>query len=100
VASIGSSRTCQEDLGVDAKNNFLSHGVMPGKEKVVEHQSAAKRPDSVCSNGPRSRRWTIGWHIAEVVKSGRGRARKPIYRILFNEIAKSAIQEAFKNRAR
>jgi DNA topoisomerase-1 len=39
----------------------------------------------------------IGFHIAEVVKSGRGQSKKPIFRVMFNEITKSAVQEAFNH---
>ena len=101
VASVGHIKDLpKKNLGVDVENNFaITYEVMPGKEKVVKSiKDAAKSADSVyVATDPDREGEAIGYHIAEVVKSGRGQARKPIYRVLFNEITKSAIQEAFKN---
>ena len=70
---------------------------MPGKEKVVKQlKDAAKDAEAIyVATDPDREGEAIGRHIADVV-GGRGRTRKSVYRVLFNEITKSAIQEAFK----
>src|SRR5678816_4231654 len=101
LASVGHIKDLpKKGLGVDVDNDFApTYEIMPGKEKVVKQiKDAAKDAETVyVATDPDREGEAIGYHIAEVVKSGRGQAKKPIYRVLFNEITKSAIQEAFKN---
>ncbi len=101
VASVGHIKDLpKKNLGVDVENNFaVTYEVMPGKEKVVKSiKDAAKSADAVyVATDPDREGEAIGFHIAEVVKSGKGQAKKPIFRVMFNEITKAAVQEAFNH---
>jgi DNA topoisomerase-1 len=101
VASVGHIKDLpKKGLGVDLENNFEpTYEVMPGKEKVVKQiKDAAKAAETIyVATDPDREGEAIGRHIAELISSTRGSAKKPVYRVLFNEITKSAIQQAFKN---
>ena len=100
IASVGHIKDLpKKGLGVDVENDFEpTYEVMPGKEKVVkEIKEAAKEAETVfIATDPDREGEAIGRHIAELVTSGRGQAKKPIFRVMFNEITKAAVQEAFK----
>src|SRR5581483_1689092 len=99
LASVGHIKDLpKKGLGVDVENNFEpTYEVMPGKEKVVrELKEAAKDAETIyIATDPDREGEAIGRHIAEEV-GGRGKSKRQVYRVLFNEITKSAIQEAFK----
>jgi DNA topoisomerase I len=101
LASVGHIKDLpKKGLGVDVDNDFApTYEVMPGKEKVVKQiKDAAKEAETVyVATDPDREGEAIGFHIAEVVKSGRGQSKKTIKRVMFNEITKSAVQEAFKH---
>ena len=102
LASVGHIKDLpKKGLGVDPENNFeLTYEVMPGKEKVVrELKAAAKEADTIfIATDPDREGEAIGWHIAEEV-GGRGKTKKPIFRVMFNEITKAAVNDAFKQPA-
>ena len=84
-------------LGVDIKNDFRpTYRVIPGKEKVVrELKKAAEKSDVIyLAADPDREGEAICQHLAEELD---GRQDRPVYRVLFNEITKNAILEAFKN---
>jgi DNA topoisomerase-1 len=99
LASVGHIKDLpKKGLGVDVDNDFEpTYEVMPGKEKVVrELKEAAKEAETIyIATDPDREGEAIGRHIAEEV-GGRGKSKKIVYRILFNEITKSAIQAAMK----
>ncbi|MCI0390384.1 MAG: type I DNA topoisomerase [Acidobacteria bacterium] len=101
LASVGHIKDLpKKGLGVDIENDFEpTYEVMPGKEKVVrEIKEAAKEAETIyVATDPDREGEAIGKHIAEVVTSGRGQSKKRVYRVLFNEITKTAVQEAFNN---
>lgn len=101
IASVGHIKDLpKKGLGVDIENDFApTYEVMPGKEKVVKQiKDAAKDAEAIyVATDPDREGEAIGYHIAAVVKSSRGQAKKPVYRVLFNEITKSAVQAAFKH---
>ena len=101
LASVGHIKDLpKKGLGVDVDNNFEpTYEVMPGKEKVVrEIREAAKHATTIyIATDPDREGEAIGRHIADVVESGRGKEKRSIFRVMFNEITKSAIQEAFKH---
>src|SRR5215208_5794909 len=88
VASVGHVKDLpKKGLGVDVENNFEpTYEVMPGKEKVVrEIKEAAKDAETVfIATDPDREGEAIGFHLAEIVKSGRGQAKKPVFRVMFN----------------
>lgn len=101
LASVGHIKDLpKKGLGVDVENDFEpTYEVMPGKEKVVrEIKEAAKEASAVyIATDPDREGEAIGRHIAEVVMSGRGKSKKAVFRVMFNEITKTAVQEAFNH---
>src|SRR5256885_1405864 len=100
LASVGHVKDLpKKGIGIDFDNNFEpTYEVIPGKEKVIrELKSAAKDADTIyVATDPDREGEAIGWHIKEELE-GRGKSKKTVRRVLFNEITKSAIQESFKN---
>jgi DNA topoisomerase-1 len=72
--------------------------VIPGKEKVLkELRSAAKDVETIyVATDPDREGEAIGWHIQEEL-AGKGKNKKTVHRLMFNEITKSAIQESIKH---
>ena len=81
-------------MGVDPDNGWkASYEVIPGKEKVVrELRALAARADRVYLATDLDREGeAIAWHLMQVLGGPAERYR----RVVFNEITKSAIEEAF-----
>ncbi|HSO75902.1 MAG TPA: type I DNA topoisomerase, partial [Blastocatellia bacterium] len=100
LASVGHIKDLpKKGIGIDFDNNFApTYEVIPGKEKVIrELKAAAKGVDTIyVATDPDREGEAIGWHIKEELE-GRGKSRKTVRRVMFNEITKSAIQASFKN---
>jgi DNA topoisomerase-1 len=82
-------------MGVDPYNGWEArYQILPGKEKVVsELKKLAKTVDSIYLATDLDREGeAIAWHLQEVIGGDRERYR----RVVFNEITKKAITEAFK----
>ncbi len=96
-ASVGHIRDLPaKGIGVDIKNNFEpEYEVLEKKQKVVDELSAAAKVSSEIFLAPDPDREgeAIAWHISYLLSE----ACKNIHRIEFNEITKTAIQEAVKN---
>jgi len=96
-ASMGNIRDLpQKGLGVDVDNGFTpKYTTIRGKGKVVkELQTAAKSVDAIyLATDPDREGEAIGWHLAHILRN----AKKPIYRVTFNEITKDAVTEAIKH---
>jgi DNA topoisomerase I len=94
-ASVGHIKDLPKSkLGVDVEDDFTPHyAVIPTKTKVVrELKSAAKNiQDIYLAADPDREGEAICQHLSEEL-SGKS---KNIYRVLFHEITKNAIQEAF-----
>jgi len=83
----------QKELGIDIAHDFRpKYVVIPGKRKILsELKKATEEADSVLlATDPDREGEAIAWHVANRVIKG----KKNVYRILFNEITKQAIQEA------
>ena len=81
-------------MGVDPENDWEAHyEVLPGKEKVVsELQRLANNADAVYLATDLDREGeAIAWHLKEAIGGNDDKYR----RVVFNEITKRAIQEAF-----
>ncbi len=81
-------------MGVDPNQDWEAHyEVLPGKEKVVEElRKLAKNADSIYLATDLDREGeAIAWHLREAIGGDDSRYR----RVVFNEITKKAIQEAF-----
>src|SRR5512143_281893 len=100
VASVGHIKDLpKKGIGIDFENNFEpTYEVIPGKEKVIkELKAAAKDAQTIyVATDPDREGEAIGWHIKEELE-GRGKSRKTVRRVMFNEITKTAIQDSFKH---
>ncbi|HSA07560.1 MAG TPA: type I DNA topoisomerase [Candidatus Gastranaerophilales bacterium] len=96
-ASVGHIRDLPtKKLGVDLKNNFEpEYEVMEKKQKVVDELSASARNsyEVFLAPDPDREGEAIAWHMSHLLSG----TCKNIYRIEFNEITKTAIQDAVKN---
>ena len=96
-ASMGHVRDLPKSrLGVDIENGFAPKYVVPrAKSKLVrELKEAAKTASAVyLATDPDREGEAISWHLAEVTKSD----ETPYRRVVFHEITKEAIEQAFKH---
>lgn len=82
-------------MGVDPENHWKAkYEILPGKEKVVsELQALAKNADTIYLATDLDREGeAIAWHLREVIGGDDSRFK----RVVFNEITKTAITEAFQ----
>ncbi|SDZ79128.1 type I DNA topoisomerase [Microbulbifer marinus] len=86
-------------MGIDPDHDWAAHyEILPGKEKVVsELRKLAAEADNIYLATDLDREGeAIAWHLREAIGGDDQRYR----RVVFNEITKSAIQEAFKDPGR
>jgi len=86
-------------MGIDPENNWQAHyETLPGKEKVVsELKKLAEEADEIYLATDLDREGeAIAWHLRESIGGADNRYR----RVVFNEITKTAIQEAFQSPGR
>jgi DNA topoisomerase-1 len=82
-------------MGVDVDEDFKPHfGLIKGKSKVVEalKKASAEADRIYIGSDPDREGEAIAFHVAEVVGK-----KKPVKRVLFNEITKKAVLEALKS---
>ncbi|MCL2017571.1 MAG: type I DNA topoisomerase [Alphaproteobacteria bacterium] len=98
VASVGHVRDLvPEDGSVDTENNFaMKWAIMPGKEKNIKIiLDEVKKADAVyLASDPDREGEAISWHILDILNERKVLKEKPVYRVVFNEITKKAIQTA------
>jgi len=103
LASIGHIKDLPaKDLGVDIDNNFEpTYEVIPDTKKrnnkkiVSELKKAAKASEAIyLAADPDREGEAICQHLAEEIVPKKG--NQSVYRVMFNEITKNAIQDAFK----
>ncbi|WP_409420237.1 type I DNA topoisomerase [Pseudaeromonas sp. ZJS20] len=83
-------------MGIDPEHGWQArYQVLPGKEKVVsELKSLADKADTIYLATDLDREGeAIAWHLRELIGGDDARFK----RVVFNEITKSAIQEAFSH---
>src|SRR5215467_1214356 len=101
IASVGHIMDLpKKGLGVDVENNFEpTYEELPGKKKVIDEiKKEAKSAETVyVATDPHREGEAIGKHISELITGTRGMARKPIFRVMFNEITKNAVKDAFNS---
>lgn len=99
-ASVGHIRDLpKERLGVNIESNFEpEYEIIPERKKTVaELRKWAKQCESVfLAADPDREGEAICWHLSKVL----GGENKNIYRVLFHEITKKAIHEAFRHLGR
>ena len=97
-ASMGHVRDLpKKRLGVDVKKGFQAeYEVLPTRKKVMEElKSAAGGASAIyLAADPDREGEAICWHLAEELGA---KARKKVRRVVFNEITKRAIEQAFEH---
>ncbi|MBA3439889.1 MAG: type I DNA topoisomerase [Pyrinomonadaceae bacterium] len=103
LASLGHIKDLpSKGLGVDVEDNFQpTYEVIPDSKKrnnkkiIAELKKAAKEADAIyLAADPDREGEAICQHLAEEIVPKR--PAKPSYRVMFNEITKRAVQDAFK----
>jgi len=100
IASVGHIRDLpSKDGAVKPDENFkMSWEMNKDKDKVVkEIISALKSADSlILATDPDREGEAISWHLKEILDHKKTTTGKPVERVVFNEITKSAVLEAMK----
>jgi DNA topoisomerase-1 len=95
-ASVGHIKDLpKREIGLDFDHHYEPrYEIIAGKEKVVRQlKKLAGEADSVLiATDPDREGEAIAWHISNEIEG----ARKPVYRVLFNEITKNAILAAIR----
>ncbi len=96
-ASMGHIRDLPKSgLGVEVEAGFEpTYTLLPSKKKVVrELRQAVKAADEVyLATDPDREGEAIAWHVVQATRPG----KKPVHRVVFHEVTKPAIQEAFRH---
>jgi DNA topoisomerase-1 len=85
-----------KSMGIDPEKNWKAqYATLPGKEKVVaELKKLAKNADHIYLATDMDREGeAIAWHLTEVIGGDESRYK----RVVFNEITKKAIRQAFED---
>ncbi len=94
-ASVGHIRDLPKSkIGVDVENDFEpTYKILKGKEKIVaDLQTAAENADDIyLAADPDREGEAICWHLRELLNQD----GKNYYRVVMNQITKSAVEEAF-----
>ncbi len=83
-------------LGIDLENNFHpSYTVLPEKKAIIKELNAALKDASelYLATDPDREGEAISWHLLDTLNVG----NKLVKRVIFNEITKDAIIEAFEH---
>ena len=98
-ASVGHVKDLPKNkLGIDVEKGFEpEYQVIRDKKKIVKElrDAAAEVQKIYLGPDPDREGEAIAWHIAEEI----GAEKKPVYRVLFYELTKKAIQEALAHPA-
>jgi DNA topoisomerase I len=89
----------KKDLAVDIDRDFEPrYEVIEGKKKLISElkQTARKVEDVYLAADPDREGEAICFHLQEEIENGNKKNGPRIYRVMFNEITKRAIQNAFK----
>lgn len=101
LASYGHVRDLPSKKGsVDPEHQFsMTYQIIEKNAKHVDAiVKALKKADSLLlATDPDREGEAISWHIYELLKQKNALKEKDVHRIFFNEVTKSAIQEALKN---
>lgn len=98
-ASMGHVRDLPKSkMGVDLTGNFEPHYIVMKKAKktVMHLKKMAKNKTGIfLAPDPDREGEAISWHLAHILKEGNEKA--VVSRVVFNEITKEAVKEAFKH---
>lgn len=85
-------------FGIDIENNFRpTYTILPGRKKIIQElkRCAENAKDIYLATDLDREGEAIAWHLIEALGIPKEKAK----RVIFNEITKQAITEAFKNPA-
>jgi DNA topoisomerase-1 len=95
-ASVGHIKDLpKKEIGLDFDHHYEPrYEIIPGKEKVVRQlkKLAAEADEILIATDPDREGEAIAWHISNEI----GETKKPVFRVLFNEITKNAIIAAIQ----
>jgi DNA topoisomerase-1 len=98
-ASVGHVRDLpRASLGVDIDKGFIPKYVIPAKKKKIvgEIKKAASKASSIyLATDPDREGEAISWHLVQATRLDKD--DRPVQRVVFHEITKDAVQEAFQN---
>jgi DNA topoisomerase-1 len=83
-------------LGLDIENGFQPiYAIIKGKESIVKElkKAAANAEEIYLATDPDREGEAISWHLKEILDI----ENKPYFRVIFNEVTRAAIEDAFKN---
>jgi len=85
-------------LGLDIENNFKpKYSVLDDKKPVVRSlkQAADKSEAVFLATDPDREGEAISWHLQQVLELSE--EERPVHRVIFHEVTKDAVKEAFEN---
>ena len=98
-ASMGHIRDLPKSgLGVDIDNDFLPEYSVPSKAKKTLNElktSMKEAEEIILATDPDREGEAISWHLKELLSSKKGKVL--FKRVVFHELTKDAIEEAFRN---
>ena len=98
-ASLGHVRDLPRTrLGVDIDQDFTPKYVIPAQKKKIigELKKAASKASSIyLATDPDREGEAISWHLVQAIKLDKD--VKPFHRVVFHEITRDAVQEAFQS---
>ena len=101
VASYGHVRDLVPKEGaVDPENGFeMKYQIIDRNEKHVQTIAKLLKDAQALylATDPDREGEAISWHLYELLKARRQIGKRPVYRVVFNEITKRAVQEAVAN---
>ncbi|MBP1468059.1 type I DNA topoisomerase [Candidatus Chloroploca sp. M-50] len=81
----------KSDLAIDVEHNFQPVYEVTKEKVVSELRQAMRNADAIyLATDPDREGEAIAWHITEAIKPG----RTPVYRVVFQEITRNAVQQA------
>ncbi len=90
----------KKELGVDLEDDFLPKYVIPPKnrKRITELKNAVKKCKTVVlATDPDREGEAIAWHVSQVIKKDSKMPKNLKFeRVVFHEITKSALKEAFE----
>ena len=101
IASMGHIRDLPKSrLGVDVEDGFAPvYEAIASRKKVLKElkDEAQKVSEIFVATDPDREGEAIGWHVAEELSGVKGASKRPIHRLMFNEITKKAVIEALNH---
>ena len=100
-ASLGHVRDLPKStLGVDVDDDFTpTYVIPPQKKKIVKElkEVMGKAKTIYLATDPDREGEAISWHLIQAANLDKDKDKKILYRVVFHEITREAVEEAFKH---